>query len=500
MRTSRERKVRPAANSTKLTGAPVPQALLLVPPPCSRGAPRAGARALTRPARGGTRRARGPPCAAQGSCPTLRAQPPAPRTPGRLPRARPAACPAHARLLACAAASYEHRAMTRPTRAVFVAHAFPRSEQDITGHFLLGLATALAGEGVEVEVVAPSAPELAARERLAGIAVRRYRYAPRRAETLAYAGTMHTLAASPGGALALAGLVGAGALAVRRAGRSADLVHAHWWFPGGLQALASWRRPLVTTLHGTDVRLARSRPAARAACARVLRASAVVTAVSTWLAETAAGFAPDLAGRIRVAPMPVDDTVFAPGDQARTELLFVGRLDEQKDLDTALRALARMDGPAAGRRLRVVGSGPAEARLRRLAADLGVAGRVAWEAHLPQRELADRYRRAAALLVPGRDEGLGLVAVEGQLAGAPVVAAASGGRLDVVRDGETGWTFPPGDAAALARAVEGVLADPQAAAGLAASARQAAAARFGRQATARAYAALYAEALASRGG
>ncbi|HYT26793.1 MAG TPA: glycosyltransferase family 4 protein, partial [Actinomycetota bacterium] len=253
----------------------------------------------------------------------------------------------------------------------------------------------------------------------------------------------------------------------------------------------------VTTLHGTDVRLASSRPAARAACARVLRASAVVTAVSTWLADAAAGFAPDLAGRIRVAPMPVDDTLFAPGEGPRTELLFVGRLDEQKALDTALRAVARMRGPAAALPLRVVGSGPAEDRLRRLAADLGVAGRIEWEAHLPQQELAGRYRRAAALLVPGRDEGLGLVAVEAQLAGAPVVAAASGGLLDVVRDGDTGRTFPPGDGAALARVVEDVLADPPAAAGLAARGRRAAAARFGRRAAARAYAAVYAEARAA---
>jgi glycosyltransferase involved in cell wall biosynthesis len=387
--------------------------------------------------------------------------------------------------------------MTRPIQAVFAAHAFPRSEHDMTGHFLLGLATALAREGVVVEAVAPSAPGLPASERLAGIGVRRYRYAPRAAETLAYAGTMHARAASPVGALALAGLLGAGALAIRRAAAAADLVHAHWWFPGGLQALASGRRPLVTTLHGTDVRLASSQPAARAACVRVLRASAVVTAVSTWLADTAAGFAPGLTGRIRVAPMPVDETIFTPGEGPRTELLFVGRLDEQKDLETALRALARMDGPAAGLPLRVVGSGPAEARLRRLADDLGVAGRVEWEGHLPQRQLADRYRRAAALLVPGRDEGLGLVAVEGQLAGAPVVTAASGGLLDVVRDGETGRTFAAGDAPALARTVEDLLADPPAAAALAAAGRAGAAARFGRQAAASAYAAVYAEALAA---
>ncbi len=364
--------------------------------------------------------------------------------------------------------------------------------------FLLALAGALAREGVEVEAVAPAAPGLAARERLAGVAVRRYRYAPRRAETLAYHGTMHARAASPAGAAALAGLLTAGTLALRRAAAGADLVHAHWWFPGGLQALASGRRPLVTTVHGTDVRLARSRPAARAVCARVLRASTVVTAVSRWLAEAVADFAPDCADRVRVAPMPVDETVFVPGEEQRDELLFVGRLDEQKGLDTALRALPRLQGRAAELPLRVVGGGPAEARLRRLAEELGVGGRLLWEARLTQAELAARYRRAAALLVPGRDEGLGLVAIEGQLAGAPVVAAASGGLVDVVRDGESGRTFDAGSPAALARVVGEVVADPGAAARLAEAARRSAVAAFGIRAAARAYADVYAEALATR--
>jgi glycosyltransferase involved in cell wall biosynthesis len=386
----------------------------------------------------------------------------------------------------------------RPLRVLFAAHAFPRAEDDPVGHFILGLARALGDQGVEVEVVAPAAPGLAAAERIRGVGVRRYRYAPRRAETLAYHESMHTRAASPAGAAALAGLLAAGALAIRRTAAGADLVHAHWWFPGGVQALLAGRRPLVTTVHGTDVRLARSRPAAQAVCARVLRASAVVTAVSDWLAEAVGGLVPGGAGRVRVAPMPVDETVFTPGDEPRTGLLFVGRLDEQKALDTALRALPRLRGRAAALPLRVVGVGPAEPALRRLADELGVAGRVAWEGRLPQAELADRYRRAAALLVPGRDEGLGLVAVEGQLAGAPVVAAASGGLLDVVRDGETGRTFPVGDPAALARAVEEVVADPDAAARLAGAARRAAVDRFGTRTAARAYADAYADALARR--
>jgi len=386
-------------------------------------------------------------------------------------------------------------------RVLFLAHAFPRSRDDLTGGFLLRLAAALRAEGVEVAALAPAAAGLAASERLDGVQVRRYRYAPRRAERLAYAGEMHRRAASPSGAVALAGLLAAGALAARRAARGADLVHAHWWFPAGVQALAARTGlPLVTTLHGTDVRLARSRPAARAACARVLRSSAGVTAVSGWLAGQAAGFAPGLARPVAVAPMPVDDLAFSPGPggQPRDELLFVGRLDRQKGAEVAVAALARLTGPAADLPLRVVGGGPEEPALRRLAGELGVADRVRWDGQLSQAELAGRYRRAAALVVPGRDEGLGLVAVEGQLSGAPVVAAASGGLLDVVTDGRTGRTFPPGAADALARTVEAVLADPDGTARMALAAREWAAARFGTAAAAAAYAAVYAEALQPR--
>jgi glycosyltransferase involved in cell wall biosynthesis len=386
-------------------------------------------------------------------------------------------------------------------RVVFLAHAFPRTADDVTGGFLLRLATALRAEGVEVAAVAPAAEGLAAAERLDGVPVRRYRYAPARAQRLAYAGEMHRRAATPSGAVALAGLLGAGALAARRAARGADLVHAHWWFPAGIQALAARTGlPLVTTLHGTDVRLARSRPAARVACARVLRSSARVTAVSAWLADQAAGFAPDLAGRVAVAPMPVDDLAFSPGPAGRPgdELLFVGRLDRQKGADVALAALARLTGPAAALPLRLVGTGPEEPALRQLAAELGVADRVRWDGQLPQPELADRYRRAAVLVVPGRDEGLGLVAVEAQLCGTPVVAAASGGLLDVVTDGQTGRTFPPGQPDVLARAVEAVLADPATTARMATGARERALTRFGTAGAARAYAAIYAEALEGR--
>ena len=85
--------------------------------------------------------------------------------------------------------------------------------------------------------------------------------------------------------------------------------------------------------------------------------------------------------------------------------------------------------------------------------------------------------------------------MEGQLAGAPVVAAASGGLVDIVADGATGRTFPPGEPAALAAVLEQLAADPHAAARLAEAGRSAAVARFGTRAAAGAYAEVYAEVL-----
>jgi glycosyltransferase involved in cell wall biosynthesis len=163
-------------------------------------------------------------------------------------------------------------------------------------------------------------------------------------------------------------------------------------------------------------------------------------------------------------------------------------------VDHLLRALAAMRSPAT---LDVVGDGAEAAPLRRLAAELGVGDRVRWLGVLPQFELVDHYRRAAALVVPSRDEGLGLVAVEAMLARTPVVAFDSGGLRDVVRHGETGLLVPLDNEAALARALDDLLADAAAErrARLGAAGRSAALERFAPESVARRYADVYRAAL-----
>jgi glycosyltransferase involved in cell wall biosynthesis len=377
-------------------------------------------------------------------------------------------------------------------RVLFVTHAFPRFGGDVAGAFILRLAQALADGCTDVRVLAPAGPELDETDTIDGIRVRRFRYAPRAWETLAYTGTMaEQVGESYRGKVALAGLLGRGALAVRRAAAEVapDVIHAHWWFPAGLLALGSLTsRPLVTTMHGSDVRLARRTAWAPALFRRVMAKSAAVTAVSSYLAAEAAEMAAGL--NVRIEPMPANTALFSPDGRPRAadRFLFVGRLNEQKGIGLLLQALAACRSAAS---LDVVGDGPDRAALEGSARALGLGDRVRFMGARSQEQLVPLYRAATAVVIPSEGEGLGLVAVEAQLCETPVIAFRSGGLTDLVEDGRTGLLSPPGDVRQLAVAMDAVLGRDDRGASLGRAGRDAALARFSPKVVASHYASIY---------
>lgn len=378
---------------------------------------------------------------------------------------------------------------------VFLAHAYPRFAGDPVGSFIHALAVALRDEGIDVSVVAPAAEGVAARDVLDGIPVRRFRYAPRRWETLAYTGTMSAqVAHSWSGRIAMLGFLASALSAVARERRAtgAALVHAHWWFPGGLvaRALHAMTKSLyVITLHGSDLRLALDSSWGRRLFRAVALHASRITAVSAWLAQGAEEIATGL--DVVVAPMPVSTSLFehATATREARRLLFVGKLAPQKGLDRLLRAMSRMHEPCT---LTVVGAGRVDdTAFRTLARTLGLDDRIEWLPLLSQADLAGQYRRAAIHVIPALDEGLGLTAVEAQLSETPVVAFASGGMPDLMTDGATGLLVPAGDELALANALDGALNNDAQRQALGRAGRAAALERFSPGIVAKGYAALY---------
>ncbi len=272
-----------------------------------------------------------------------------------------------------------------------------------------------------------------------------------------------------------------------------DIVHSHYWLSGQVGWLARdrWAVPLVHTAHT----LAAVKNAALAdgdAPEPPLRAvgeQQVVDEADRLIVNTE-DEAQQLVSlhhadpaRIDVVHPGVDLQTFSPGDRraARAALgladdepvvAFVGRIQPLKAPDVLLRAAARLPGVRV-----MVAGGPsgsglaAPDGLMRLADELGITHRVTFLPPQSRDQLVDLYRAADLVAVPSYSESFGLVAVEAQACGTPVVAAAVGGLPVAVRDGVSGVLVDGHDPADWADAIAGLLGrDPDGRAAMSAAA------------------------------
>jgi glycosyltransferase involved in cell wall biosynthesis len=200
-------------------------------------------------------------------------------------------------------------------------------------------------------------------------------------------------------------------------------------------------------------------------------------------------------------------TVAAPGaaaraaaglDRARPVVGTVGRLEDRKGHDQFLDAMRTLVATGNGTSPQglIVGDGPLRVALEGHAATIGPAGRIRFTG-----TVADVRPLLAAMdvfVLPSWAEGMSNALMEAMAAGRPVVATAVGGNTEVVSDGRTGVLVPPGDPAAIARAVGNLLRDPDRAMRLGAAARDDVMRRFGARARVAELERLYEERLALR--
>jgi D-inositol-3-phosphate glycosyltransferase len=269
-----------------------------------------------------------------------------------------------------------------------------------------------------------------------------------------------------------------------------DLIHSHYWLSGQVGWLASerWNVPLVHTMHTMAKVKNRDLSAGDTPepAMRIIGEEQVVEASDRLIANTddEARELIDLYGaspeRVDVVHPGVDLDLFRPGDKAAARrrhgvaddailLLFVGRIQPLKAPDVLLRAAARMlaDDPRLRSRLQVVvcggpsGSGLARPQaLIHLAGELGISDNVRFEPPSHRSALADWYRAADVTVVPSHSESFGLVAVESQACGTPVVAAAVGGLRTAVAHQVSGLLVEGHDPREFARAISSIVTRP----------------------------------------
>lgn len=376
-------------------------------------------------------------------------------------------------------------------RLLALATTFPRWRGDSEPPFVWELTRRLQARGWACDVLVPHAPGAALAEEWEGVRIRRFRYAPDALERVCYeGGALPNLRASWRARAALPLLLAQQRRAIGGMirGGGYHVCHCHWLIPQGTWAAGPCREagvPLVLTAHAGDVFGLRFPLTGAARLA--LDGAAAVTANSRATAEAVeaigAGPAPV------IIPMGVDLGQFRRGEEVEAlpgdpAILAVGRLVEKKGFHVLLEAMPQVARALPGCHLHLVGFGPWRQRLEDQARALGLTGRVTFHGAVPHERLARLFTAADLFVQPsmpsvgGDKEGLGVTILEAMAAGAPVVASASGGIVDVIEDGASGALASPGDAGALARRIPELWRHPEREA-IARRAREEVEARFG---------------------
>ena len=354
---------------------------------------------------------------------------------------------------------------------------YPRFEGDTAAPFIASIAEGMVSLGHSVDLVLPYHPKLQAGVRN-GVRLHAYHVPGDSREPLwGFAQSMQADVRLKRKALLIAPLAMhntyLAALKIA-SGNKPDLVHAHWVLPNGFVGMRLARKigkPLLVSLHGSDMFLARSNPVFRWFAARVLKSAAAVTACSPDLQDQAE----QISGRaVHLIEYGVETTLFHPGpaaeskDAAQNRSVFaVGRLVHKKGFLYLLDAFAKMHPYYGDSILTIAGSGPLLEQLQDRAQSLGLAKYVKFPGELDRKQLPEYFRRATFTAVPsitdeyGNRDGLPNVVLEAMSSGSAVVASNIPGIQNVIRDGEEGLIVPEANADALAAAMHRLMKEPE---------------------------------------
>lgn len=338
-------------------------------------------------------------------------------------------------------------------RLAVVTTSYPLTPDSVSGVFVARLIENLP-PSVSATVITPAARATGAGSGMHRVAIRCFRYAPRRLQTLAHepGGIPVALRTRTWAYLLLPGFLLAMFASCLRHGRSTDIIHANWAICGCIAGLAGklLHVPVITTLRGDDVTRAQRSLADRMILLLCLYWSHAVVTVSrsieTWIQEQY----PHHAAKTCTIENGVEDVFLelpagrdiTPGEP-RLRLLAVGSLIARKGVDQIIAALHRL--PERGQTtLTIVGDGPEREHLIELARGSGLQRHVEFTGALAPSVIPREFARAHVFVLASHSEGRPNVILEAMAAALPVVASNIPGVNELVEHGHTGLLFRPG--------------------------------------------------------
>ena len=368
---------------------------------------------------------------------------------------------------------------------LMITTSYPRTPTDGSAPFIAAIAEGIAKLGHNVDVVLPYHPLLKEKARN-GVSLHTYRVPGDESEPLwGYAQSLDAdvrlkKRVYP---LALIAMHRAYRLALNVAKKNRpDLIHGHWVLPNGFIG-ARLRKtlglPLVVSLHGSDMYLARKKKIFGSFARWVLKRADAVTACSPDLQEQAVR----LSNRdVALTEYGVDVNLFSPGGEPQPgTVLAVGRLVHKKGFVELLHSFSQICKYYKNSTVKIVGEGPLLEPLREKASQLGIVERVQLPGAAQHSDLPALYRHAEIVAVPsitdlsGNRDGLPNVLLEALASGCAVIASDIPGMRNVITDHQDGLLVRSGDIDALSSAMVELFRDPELRERLGTAARQRAA-------------------------
>lgn len=346
-----------------------------------------------------------------------------------------------------------------------VSTSFPLHKNSVSGIFVERLVRALSKYCI-LTVITSCASDSSIKASDTPYFLSCFRYAPRSWQVLAH---------EPGGIftairrnyfllILVPGLVLSLFFACLLKAKGKQIIFANWSICGFIAGVVGWLRgiPVITTLRGSDVNLVKHSFFNHWLLAFTIALSHRTVTVSAALARVLTHRYPQLAGRIRMIPNGVDDSLLylerlPPRSEVKLRLVFIGNLIPLKGVDTILRALAVLPPDIS---LKIVGEGVQRKALEELGITSGINQQVVFTGALPPESIPTILRESDALILASHSEGRPNVVLESLAAGLTVIATNIEGTSELVIDGQTGLLFPPGDTDALRSCIERLYLDP----------------------------------------